>query len=94
MFVNDDGWEMWKVREISFLDEQDLMPFLKPEFTPGEIMDRIEDKLGETFRKISPGYEEEEYIFNRMDEYDFMKYMEIDMRGFALLRNALVASCV
>lgn len=54
----------WQKKEQAFLNTLDLIPYLDK-----DIMDIIEDRHNDE-------YIEEEYIFNCMDSWDFIKYLE------------------
>lgn len=59
----------WRKKEQAFLDTLDLIPYLDKDKSISDIMDIIEDRHNNE-------YAEEEYIFNCMDSWDFIKYLE------------------
>ena len=59
----------WQEKEKAFLDTLDLTEFISKGKKLTDIMDEIEEKYGTQYTK-------EEFIFNCMDSYDFMKYLK------------------
>lgn len=59
----------WQAKEQAFLDTIDLIPYLNKDKNISDIMDLIEDEHNNE-------YIEEEYIFNCMDSWDFIKYLK------------------
>lgn len=59
----------WQKKEQAFLNTLDLIPYLDKDKSISDIMDIIEDRHNDE-------YIEEEYIFNCMDSWDFIKYLE------------------
>lgn len=59
----------WQRKEQAFLNTLDLIPYLDKDKSISDIMDIIEDRHNNE-------YTEEEYIFNYMDSWDFIKYLE------------------
>ena len=59
----------WQKKEKEFLDTLDLRQYLVPNAEIKDIMDKIEEEHnGE--------YKLEEFIFNCMDRFEFIKYLE------------------
>lgn len=59
----------WQAKEQTFLNTIDLIPYLQKDKNISDIMDLIEDAYNDE-------YTEEEYIFNCMDHWDFIKYLK------------------
>lgn len=59
----------WLAEEIAFLNTIDLTPYLVKGENINNIMDTIENKYGDKYKK-------ESCIFNNMDSYDFMNYLK------------------
>lgn len=56
-------------QEIEFLNTLDLTPLLTSGKDIYNLMDEIEDKYGDLYKK-------ESFIFNCMDSYDFILYLK------------------
>lgn len=59
----------WQKKEKSFLDTLDLTKHINSGKKITDIMDEIAEEYGEQ-------YQEESFIFNCMDSYDFMWYLK------------------
>lgn len=59
----------WQAKEKAFLDTKDLRPFITKDKSIYDIMEEIEDAFENE-------YQEETFIFNCMDHYDVIKYLQ------------------
>lgn len=59
----------WQAKEKAFLDTKDLKPFITKDKSIYDIMEEIEDAFENE-------YQEEAFIFNCMDHYDVIKYLQ------------------
>ena len=59
----------WQAKEKAFLDTKDLRPFITKDKSIYDIMEEIEDAFENE-------YQEEAFIFNCMDHYDVIKYLQ------------------
>lgn len=59
----------WQAKEKAFLDTKDLKPFITKDKSIYDIMDDIEDAFQDE-------YQEEVFIFNCMDRYDVIEYLQ------------------
>lgn len=59
----------WQVKEKAFLDTKDLKPFIFKDKSIYDIMEEIEDAFGNE-------YQEEDCIFNWMDHFDVIEYLQ------------------
>ena len=59
----------WQAKEKAFLDTKDLKPFITKDKSIYDIMEDIEDAFQDE-------YQEEGFIFNCMDHYDTIQYLQ------------------
>lgn len=59
----------WQAKEKAFLDTKDLKPFITKDKSIYDIMEDIEDAFQDE-------YQEEVFIFNCMDRYDVIQYLQ------------------
>ena len=59
----------WQAKEKAFLDTKDLKPFITKDKSIYDIMEDIEDAFQDE-------YQEEVFIFNCMDHYDAIRYLQ------------------
>ena len=59
----------WQKKEKEFLDTLDLRQYLVPNAEIKDIMDKIEEEHNDEYKL-------EEFIFNCMDRFEFIEYLE------------------
>ena len=59
----------WQAKEKAFLDTKDLKPFIIKNKSIYDIMEEIEDAFENE-------YQEESFLFNCMDRYDVIEYLQ------------------